>query len=244
MSRTDGGGTTHARTTRQPSSRPVGSSTASAAARPARENRRRSVKWLIPLGVTACYVLFAVAVHLRLLDSFDLALRNAARPGGVWGPPQIRATRVAEALQPVHVAWALLLVAVVLCVLRSSLRPIAVAVTVGVPVAIVTRGTKWVMAHSDPATAPVAHDSFPSGHTVSVIVAFGLVVLLLRVPTRWGWMPPTLMGCLMGSALVLADIHPASDVIGGGLLALAGLASAQTAGLGQWASTRQARGIA
>jgi membrane-associated phospholipid phosphatase len=47
------------------------------------------------------------------------------------------------------------------------------------------------------------------------------------------------VGCLMGCALVLADIHPATDVIGAGLLAVAALASASAAGLGQWASVRQ-----
>jgi len=43
----------------------------------------------------------------------------------------------------------------------------------------------------------------------------------------------------MGCALVLADIHPATDVIGAGLLAVAALAGASAVRLGQWASVRQ-----
>ena len=45
---------------------------------------------------------------------------------------------------------------------------------VGVLVAIATFGTKWVMAHAEGNPLPVAHGSFPSGHTVSVIVGVGL----------------------------------------------------------------------
>lgn len=202
-------------------------------------NGRGGTEWIVPLGLAACYLVLAAVVHLRALDFFDLAVDRAARPGGVWGPLQIRATRVADALQPVHVAAALLIVVVALCVPRRSLRPVAVVATVGVPVAIVTLGTKWVMAHSTAATAPIRHGGFPSGHTASVITVFGVLVLVVRPGTRWGWLLPTLMGCLMGSALVLADIHPATDVLGAGLLAAAALTAAQAAGLGQWADVRQ-----
>jgi undecaprenyl-diphosphatase len=89
---------------------------------------------------------------------------------------------------------------------------------------------------------PVAHGSFPSGHTVGVIVAFGLAVLLVLPGTRWGWTVPAVMGCLMGWALVVVAKHPATDVIGAGLLAAAVLAAACAIGLGQWASDRHRRG--
>ena len=111
-----------------------------------------------------------------------------------------------------------------------------VTIVVGVPVVIVTLGSKWVMAHWDPGTVPVGHGSFPSGHAVSTITAFGLVVLLLRPGTRWGWMLPAVMGCVMGCALIIASVHPATDVIGAGLLVTAVLTWAAAARLGQWAS--------
>ena len=201
--------------------------------------KRTRTRWIIPVGVTACYVLFALGVHLRMLDALDMAVRSASRPGDVWGPLQIRAAQVVHGLQPARLALSLLLVVAILSLLRRSLRPFAVMAVVGVPVAIVTLGTKYVMAHSDPSTAPVGHGSFPSGHMVSVLIVFGLVVLLLRPRTRWGWLLPAVMGCVMGCALVLADIHPATDVIGAGLLAVAALAGANAARLGQWASVRQ-----
>jgi len=47
----------------------------------------------------------------------------------------------------------------------------------------------------------------------------------------------------MGCALVLADIHPATDVIGAGLLAVAALSSTLATGLGHWASHRQTKRV-
>jgi undecaprenyl-diphosphatase len=114
---------------------------------------------------------------------------------------------------------------------------------VGLPVVTVALASKWVMAHWDPGTVPVGHGSFPSGHAVSAIVAVGVVVLLLRPGTRWGWLLPAVMGCVMGIALVLASVHPATDVIGAGLLAAAVLAGAAAARLGQWANDSQRRSI-
>jgi undecaprenyl-diphosphatase len=200
--------------------------------------RRRHTEWIIPLGVAACYLLFTLAVHLRLLDGLDIAVRDASRPGGVWGPLQVRSDRLVNMLQPTHLALPLLLVVAALSLLRRSLRPFAVMAVVGVPAAIVTLATKWVMARSDSDPTPVAHGSFPSGHTVGIIIVFGLTVLLVRPGTRWGWLLPTSMGCLMGSALVLASVHPATDVIGAGLLAAAALTGATAVGLGQWANAR------
>ena len=181
-------------------------------------------------------------MHLRLLDALDLAIRDVYRPDNVWGPLQIRADRFVKWLQPEHLAVPLLLLVAALSVVRRSLRPVLVLAAVGVPVAITTVGTKWVMAHAEGNPLPVAHGSFPSGHTVSVIFAFGLAVLLVQPDTRWGWLLPAALGCLMGWALVVVAMHPATDVIGAGLLAAAALAGARALGLGQWASDRPRRG--
>jgi membrane-associated phospholipid phosphatase len=204
-------------------------------------NRRGRTKWIIPVVVAACYALFTLAVHLRLLDFLDLAVRSAAHAGQVWGPVQIRAARIVHGLQPAHLVVPLVLVVVVLSLARRSLRPLAVMAVVGGLVIIVTLGTKWLMAHTETTATPVAHGSFPSGHAVSIIVVFGILVLLLRPRTRWGWMLPAVMGCLMAWALVVASVHPATDVMGAVLLAVAALGTAKVAGLGQWASDRRAK---
>jgi undecaprenyl-diphosphatase len=185
--------------------------------------------------IAAVYVVFAVAVHLRLLDDFDVAVRHAVSPHDVWGPTQDRAARVVAALRPSHLAVPLFIVVAGLSLLRRSLRPIVVAALVGVPVVFVTLASKWAMAHADPGTVPVGHGSFPSGHTVTAITAIGVAVLLCRPGTRWGWVLPAAVGCVMGCAIVLAWVHPGTDVIGAGLLAAAALAGANAARLDEWA---------
>ncbi|MBO0885120.1 MAG: hypothetical protein J2P17_33275 [Mycobacterium sp.] len=220
------------------SSRSVGASPDPQAARIGRA-RGWLAKCIIPLSATGCYALFALAVHFGMLDSLDLAVRKAAHVGEVWGPVQIRAARIVDDLAPPQLAVALFLFAAVIGIVRRSLRPLFVVALVGLPTAMVTLGTKWVMAHWNPGAPPLDHGSFPSGHTVSVIVVFGLFVAILRPATRWGWVLPAVMGCLMGTALVLAWVHPATDVIGGGLLALAALTGAQAAQLGRWACAHQ-----
>jgi membrane-associated phospholipid phosphatase len=200
-------------------------------------------KWIVPLGLTACYLAFALGVHVRLLDSLDMAVRRAAGTGEVWGLLPVRAARVVHWLQPAHLAAPLLLLVAVLSLTRCSLRPFVVTAAVGVPVIAVTVGTKWVMAHTETDATPVPHGSFPSGHTVAVIVVVGLAVLLLRPGTRWAWVLPALLGCVIGSALILAWVHPATDVIGAVLLAAAALTGAQAAGLGEWARVRQTRSV-
>jgi membrane-associated phospholipid phosphatase len=202
-------------------------------------NGRGRTKWIVPVVVAACYAIFTLAVHLRMLDFLDLAVRSTARPDDVWGTLQIRAARVVQGLQPAHLVVPLLLVVAIVSLFRRSLRPfVAVGIVGGLSI-IVTLGTKWIMSHTDTDATPVAHGHFPSGHTVSVTVAVGVVVLLLRPRTRWGWILPAFVGFLMGCSLVVIAMHPLSDVVGAVLLAVAALATARVAGLGQWAAVRR-----
>jgi membrane-associated phospholipid phosphatase len=206
-------------------------------------NSRWRTKWIIPLGVSACYLAFALAVQMGILDSLDMAVRRATQTGVFWGPEQIRAARVVYWLQPAHLGLPLLLLVAALSLVRRSLRPFVVAAVVSVPVIVVTLATKWVMARTETNATPIPHGSFPSGHTVTAIVVVGVAVLLLSPGTRWRWILPTFMGCVIGSALVFAWVHPATDVIGAGLLALAALTGAQAAGMGEWARFRQTRSV-
>jgi membrane-associated phospholipid phosphatase len=203
--------------------------------------KRGRSRWIIPVAITACYALFALGVHLRMLDPIDLAVRGVYGPVEVWGPLETRADLVVKGLQPAHLAVPLLLIVAVVSLRRRSLRPVALTGVVGGLAIFATLGSKWVMAHAEGNPMPVAHGSFPSGHTVSIIVAFGLAMLLIWPGTHWGWLLPALMGSLMGWAIVVAAVHPATDVLGAGLLGIAVLGSARAAGLGQWASKHQAQ---
>ena len=193
---------------------------------------------IVAVAAAGAYVLLAVATHLRVLDPVDVAVRHAARPGGWWGPEQIEASRVVSAMTPQRFALLLLLVVTTLAVVRRSLRPLAVTGLVGGLVVLATFATKWGMAHIEAGSTPVRHGAFPSGHTVTAVVCPGLAVLLLGPGPRLRWLLPVVTGAVMGTALVFADVHPATDVLGGGLLAASALVGATAAGLGPWARRR------
>lgn len=220
----------------------VGRTTRSATGQQDRPAARRPPKWTVPAVLAACYAVFAVAVHLRLFDSVDVAVRDASRPGDVWGPLQVRAAGVVRQFDPVRITWALVLTTAMFSALRRSVRPLAVVGVIGLLVAMVTLGTKWLMARSSSATTPVGHSSFPSGHTVSVLIAFGLLVLLLQPGGRRTWILPAFAASVVGSALVISQIHPATDVVGAALLAVAALSGAQAAGLVRWANATDRSG--
>lgn len=207
------------------------------------QQRTRRAKWIVPASAACCYLLFTVAVHLRMLDTLDLAFRHAFHVGEVWGIGQTRAARVVNDLAPNRLALALVICTAILSLARRTARPIVVVAVVGAATVMVTEATKWIMAHSDPGAPPVAHGSFPSGHEVTVIVVFGLLVLLFRPDTRWGWIFPGFMAVVAGSVLILAWVHPVTDVLGGALLAIAALTCAPAAGLGQWASGKRPRSV-
>src|SRR5215475_3393143 len=86
--------------------------------------RSKRARWIIPIGVAVCYALFTLAVHLRLFDFLDIAVRSVLHTGEVWGPAQIRAARLVHGLQPAHLVAPLVLVVAVLCLVRRSLRPL------------------------------------------------------------------------------------------------------------------------
>jgi membrane-associated phospholipid phosphatase len=193
-------------------------------------------RWFIPAGIAACYVGFAVTVHLRMLDGLDIAVRRASYPGDQWGSLQLDAARFARMFRPTHLVLPLLLLVAAVSAFRRSLRPFVVLAVFAAPVAVATAGTKFVMRRWDSGIYPVGHGSFPSGHTVAMTAAFGLAVLLVRPGTRWGWLVPIVMGAAMGSALIIAPTHPTTDVIGAGLLVTAALTAATAADLGHWAA--------
>lgn len=198
---------------------------------------------VVAVCAAASYLGFTIAVHVGALDPFDLLIRNLVRPRDVWGPDEVRAARVVHDLRPGLVVASLFLVTAGLSLLRRSLRPLLAVVVVGVPAAAVTVGSKWLMGTLYDEPTPDYH-SFPSGHMLTVVVAVGLVVLLLRPATRWGWLLPFMTGVGMGAALIVAWVHPATDVIGGGLLAATALCCARAVGLGGWARRPVRRGEA
>jgi membrane-associated phospholipid phosphatase len=184
-------------------------------------------------------VLLALSVGLQLLNGPDRWVRDAARPERVWGPVQIRSSYVVEGLRPVVVAALLATVAVAVCLSRRTVRPAVLAVATCAVAAGATLLTKLALARPDPYDhATDDHGgSFPSGHTISVLVCLGLAVCLLRPGARWwGWLAPGAAAAVMGTALVIEGAHRASDVAGGLLLGVAVLSAARATGFIAWSA--------
>jgi undecaprenyl-diphosphatase len=99
---------------------------------------------------------------------------------------------------------------------------------IGGAAVVVTAAVKLILSRPDTGGHVAAHSgSFPSGHTVGVLVCLGGSLLVVRERTRWWhWVVVGLAGLVMGTALLLVRAHWFSDVIGGALLATGLLAVA------------------
>jgi undecaprenyl-diphosphatase len=178
-------------------------------------------------------------VALQAVNGPDRWVRDAARPEGVWGPVQIRAGYVVEGLRPVVVATLLVAITVAVCLTRRTVRPAVLAAATCAIAAAATLGTKFALARPDPfAHAMDDHGgSFPSGHTISVVVCVGLAVRVLwPAAPWWSWLAPAAPAVVIGTALVVEGAHWASDVAGGLLLGVAVLSAAQATGLVAWSA--------
>ncbi len=193
-------------------------------------------RWWLAIGSAGAFITTAVIVHLGLLDSVDSIIREWARPDDVWGTAQLRADYVVEGLRPPVLAILLAAFTVALCVVRRSLRPAIFVGGVWLVAAALTVAAKITVGRPD--THGVVErfgGSFPSGHTISIMVCLGLAVLVAQPRVRrWVWLIPALGGCLMGVCLVVQAAHWSTDVVGGALLATCVLIAASASGWRQW----------
>jgi membrane-associated phospholipid phosphatase len=190
----------------------------------------------IALGSVYAFIALAVSVHLGLLNNFDSTIREWARPHDVWGTAQLRADLVVEGLRPEVLAVFLATFAVAYSVKRRSLRPAAFLGGVCLATAAATIVTKVAVGRLNTHGVLGSHGgSFPSGHTITVVVCLGLCVMVAQPsPRRWVWLIPALGGGLMGAALLLQAAHWSTDIVGGGLLATGLLAVTMTSGASHW----------
>jgi membrane-associated phospholipid phosphatase len=194
-------------------------------------------RWWIALGSLAAFCALAVCVHLGLLQTFDATVRQWMRPDGAWGTTQEWADLVVHALRPELVSGLLVALSAGYCVKRRSLRPLVFVGGVGLLTVALTIGTKGLMARPDPHGLVVHSNggSFPSGHTVAVMVCLGVAVLLAHPRAgRWVWLIPAAGGGLVGAAMLLQAAHWSTDVVGGALLATGVLAVVIALGWSRW----------
>ena len=193
-------------------------------------------RWLIALVSMCAFTALAFAVHFGVLNNLDMIIREWARPADVWGPAQLWADLVIEGLRPAVLAALLPLFTLGYSIKRRSLRPIAFVSVAALATVAVTAATKIAVGRLNP-HGDVGNDggSFPSGHTIAVVVCLGLAVLMMRPRVgRWVWLIPAFGGFLMGASLLLQAAHWSTDIAGGGFLATGVLAIMIASGASHW----------
>jgi len=192
--------------------------------------------WSIALVSMCAFTALAFAVHFGVLNNLDMIIREWARPADVWGPAQLWADLVIEGLRPAVLAALLPLFTLGYSIKRRSLRPVAFVSVAALATVAVTAATKIAVGRLNP-HGDVGNDggSFPSGHTVAVVVCLGLGVLMMRPRVgRWIWLIPAFGGVLMGASMLLQAAHWSIDIAGGGLLASGVLAIMIASGASRW----------
>lgn len=183
--------------------------------------------------LTALLVAWAVLVTLVVtkwapLHDLDLDVADDLHRVAVDHPGQVDWwTWVSRVLHPdvERVAWA---VAAVALFLAHRVRTALFAVVVMVGEAVLEGVTKVAVDRNRPVfahpVATAAGKSFPSGHALGAVVAFGLVVLL--VPRRFkvvAGLVGALAVLLVSYSRLALGVHYLSDVVGGWLLGVAWL---------------------
>jgi len=194
---------------------------------PSRPDRSRGL-FVLAAVAAAAFVVLAVLVAAHATQDLDVAIRNRFRPHDVWGTTQMRVDVIVEGLKPSKMVPLLALVAVVACVRHRSWRPAVYAALLAGVAGTLTIVTKVIVGRPDPHQDMTAvGGSFPSGHTVTVLVCLGCAILLLQErPRWWEWVVVGLVGVAMGLSLLLQAAHWFTDVVGALLLGVAVLAAA------------------
>jgi len=177
--------------------------------------------WLVG-ALTAAFVLLTVAAHrpgpvVRLDESlWQLSLRLRVD----WLVSAARA--VTAVLSPPVSLAALLVVAGVVSARRSSTAPLVSAAIVAAVMALLTRGLKVMLGRPGPGSLDTHKvvGAYPSGHTSTLLVAGGAIVLLLGLRhVRAAWLTVGAVVLLLVSCLVYAHQHWLSDIVGSALMA-------------------------
>lgn len=186
----------------------------------------RMSRLLVAAVALAAFALLVVAVALGITEPLDERVRDAFRPGDVWGPRQLWADGVVEWLNPSKTLTGFAALVLGLAVVRRSWGPLSYALVLlavaGVPAAVV----KVTMGRTDPHHELSSAGSFPSGHTLVLLVCLGGGLLLLRDHPAWAeWLSVAVIDAAMASALLVQAAHWFTDVVAGALLGVAALAA-------------------
>lgn len=195
----------------------------------------------------AVFTGLAVEVALgRGIVGIDVAVRNLTTAH--YGSRLVRAAAlVPDLLRPELDVLVFGGIAAALALRRRSWRPVLFAASVVAMLAVGVLAVKYGLNRPTPfpygdALAPSGRGAFPSGHTASFLVCGGGSVLLLTPPRRrsMAWWALAGVTTVLAAALVLANFHWLSDVLGGAALGIAVLGAAPQ----RWAALDPANAVA
>jgi membrane-associated phospholipid phosphatase len=193
--------------------------------------------WLGPGGLSLLLALLTANVLARgPLVGVDQRVRDNVHALAISADWRwLAAGRLAPAqlvtdLGSVRIAGLVLAVsALAMAIRRRSLRPLLIAAAGGALLAATVIPAKILIGRPGPGFAtlpPGSWGDFPSGHSCTAGVCFGLAALLLTAgprasKLRRAALAVTAVGCfLVGAALVWCDYHWLTDVIAGWALAV------------------------
>lgn len=187
----------------------------------------RRAALLAALLLTFAALLTVVELRWGPVHRLDLRTDRSLHRTAIDHPGQTRWWRwVSDVLSPT-VLRVLALAAVVLLWLRGRRRTAVFVAVAVVGAAVFESATKVIVGRGRPVfTDPVAHAagaSFPSGHAMTSLTVFGLVVILARHRRREAVAVAVLVVAAVGFSRLALGVHYLSDVLGGWLLGTAWL---------------------
>jgi undecaprenyl-diphosphatase len=195
-----------------------------------RSGRRVTPRAAVVIVLVLAFTVLLVIVELRWapVHRIDVRTDESLHRTAVDDPDQTRWWRwVSDVLSPTVLRVVALAMALLLW-LRGQRRPaVFVAVTI-VGAATLESVTKVLVGRARPVfTDPVAHASgasFPSGHAMTALIAFGLLVVM--APRRWRAAAIAIgvfAVAAVGFSRMALGVHYLSDVLGAWLLGCAWL---------------------
>jgi membrane-associated phospholipid phosphatase len=184
----------------------------------------------VVLSLVAAFAILSLAVRLGVLQGVDVGVRDTLRPDREWGPGQVLVAPLVDGLEPARALAACLVVAVFTAAIRRSWRPLVASSGVLGTVLLVTLVTKVLFARPDPSGGETGvGGSYPSGHVLTLLLAAGVGLLLVRPrPPAALWLLVSFPALAMAWALLVGSVHWFTDVLGGLLLGAIGVAVASS----------------
>jgi membrane-associated phospholipid phosphatase len=192
------------------------------------DRRRR-----IALAFLAGFGLVSALVLGHVTRSLDIAVRNRFLTASTSTALLRAADRFIDDARPSHTGLVLVVASLGVAIGRRSWRPLAYAGLIGALAAAPAELLKLTWERPNPLGLVPTHDgSYPSGHTLTILVALGGSLLLLRPRTRWWqWLIVAAAGIAMAVAMLLVSGHWITDLAGSALLAVAVLTFTSTSTL-------------